>query len=48
MATARHLTVSTTLTARHLAVNLLVQVLALVSMRSIGLLYRHYGCYFKW
>ena len=33
---------------KHLAVNLLVQVLAILSMRSIGLLYRHYGCYFKW
>jgi len=35
-------------TAVHLAGNLLVQLLALFSMRSIGLLYRHYGCYFKW
>lgn len=35
-------------TAAHLALNLLVQVLAIITMRSIGLLYRHYGCYFKW
>jgi len=34
--------------ARCLSVNLLVQVLAILSMRSIGLLYRHYGCCFKW
>ena len=34
--------------AKHLSMNLLVQVLALLSMRSIGLLYRHYGGYFKW
>jgi len=38
----------TALAAKHLSVNLLVQVLAILSMRSIGLLYRHYGCYFKW
>lgn len=31
-----------------LGMNLLVQVLAIVAMRSIGLFYRHYGCYFKW
>jgi hypothetical protein len=40
--------VPNTVTAQHLAVNLLVQVLALFSMRTVGLLYRHYGCYFKW
>jgi len=34
--------------AQHLSVNLLVQVLAILSMRAIGLLYRHYGGYFKW
>ena len=39
---------NTTVTAKHLAVNLLVQILAILSMRSIGLLYRHYGGYFKW
>lgn len=35
-------------TVAHLGVNLLVQVLAIIAMRSIGLFYRHYGCYFKW
>lgn len=39
---------NTTVMAKHLAGNLLVQVLAILSMRSIGLLYRHYGGYFKW
>jgi hypothetical protein len=34
--------------AECLSVNLLVQVLAIFSMRSIGLFYRHYGCHFKW
>jgi hypothetical protein len=38
----------TMLAAAHLSVNLLVQVLAIFAMRSIGLLYRHYGGYFKW
>ena len=35
-------------TVMHLSVNLAVQVLAIIAMRSIGLFYRHYGCYFKW
>ncbi|MEN6429200.1 MAG: hypothetical protein ABFE13_27960 [Phycisphaerales bacterium] len=35
-------------TATNLAMNLLVQVVAIFAMRSIGLYYRHYGCYFKW
>ncbi len=35
-------------TAKNLGGNLLVQVVAILSMRSIGLLYRHYGGYFKW
>ena len=34
--------------AVHLALNLAVQVVAILTMRSIGLLYRHYACYFKW
>ncbi len=34
--------------AECLSVNLLVQLLAIFSMRSIGLFYRHYACYFKW
>lgn len=34
--------------AGKLILNLLVQLLAIFSMRSIGLFYRHYACYFKW
>jgi hypothetical protein len=33
-------------TAGNLAANLAEQVVAIISMRSIGLFYRHYGCYF--
>jgi len=32
----------------HLFANLAAQALALVSMRSIGLFYRHYNCHFPW
>jgi hypothetical protein len=32
----------------HLCANIGVQVLALISMRAIGLFYRHYACYFPW
>jgi hypothetical protein len=32
----------------HLFANLAVQALVLVSMRSIGLFYRHYNCHFTW
>ena len=32
----------------HLLSNLAVQALAIVAMRSIGLFYRHYSCYFPW
>jgi predicted RNA-binding Zn-ribbon protein involved in translation (DUF1610 family) len=39
---------STAIIAADLGTNLLVQVVAIVAMRSIGLFYRHYGCYFKW
>jgi len=35
-------------TAWHLALNLLVQVVAIYAMRAIGLFYRHYACYFAW
>ncbi len=34
--------------AGKLAVNLAVQVFAIIAMRSIGLFYRHYSCYFRW
>ncbi|MGA2070726.1 MAG: hypothetical protein ABSG97_05195 [Sedimentisphaerales bacterium] len=33
-------------TAGNLAMNLAVQVVAIIAMRSIGLFYRHYSCYF--
>ena len=32
----------------HLCANLAVQVIAVIAMRSIGLFYRHYSCYFSW
>lgn len=32
----------------HLLANFAVQMLALVALRSIGLFYRHYGCFFPW
>jgi DNA-directed RNA polymerase subunit RPC12/RpoP len=35
-------------TALALGLNLAVQVVAIIAMRSIGLFYRHYACYFKW
>jgi hypothetical protein len=35
-------------TARDLALNLAVQVVAIIAMRSIGLFYRHYYCHFCW
>lgn len=34
--------------AAHLLLNLAVQALALVAMRSIGLFYRHYSCHLPW
>ena len=36
------------ITAGKLGINLLVQVLAIITMRAIGLFYRHYTCYFAW
>ncbi len=32
----------------HLVLNLFVQVVAIVTMRAIGLFYRHHACFFKW
>ncbi len=32
----------------NLFANIAIQMLAVFTMRSIGLFYRHYGCYFKW
>jgi hypothetical protein len=34
--------------AGHLAANLGVQVITIISMRTIGLFMRHYSCYFPW
>ena len=34
--------------ALHLLANLAVQALLIISMRTIGLFYRYYSCYFKW
>ena len=31
-----------------LAFNLAVQAIAIIAMRTIGLFYKHYGCYMKW
>jgi hypothetical protein len=36
------------ITSADLALNLTVQLIALIAMRSIGLFYRHYNCYFNW
>jgi hypothetical protein len=35
-------------TARRLALNLAVQIIAIIAMRSIGLFYRHYTCHLRW
>jgi len=35
-------------TACDLALNLAVQVIAIIAMRSIGLFYRHYSCHLPW
>jgi hypothetical protein len=37
-----------TITAANLALNLAVQVVAIIAMRSIGLFFRHYSCRFRW
>ncbi len=39
---------SASLKALYLILHLGIQILALVTMRSLGLYYRHYQCYFKW
>jgi hypothetical protein len=39
---------SGSLKALYLCMHLGIQVLALVAMRSLGLYYRHYQCFFKW
>ena len=35
-------------TAGQLCLNLAVQIIAIIAMRSIGLFYRHYRCHLKW
>jgi len=35
-------------TAKDLALNFAVQVVAIIAMRSIGLFYRHYNCHLRW
>jgi len=35
-------------TARHLAMNFTVQLIAIIAMRSIGLFHRHYSCHLAW
>ncbi len=35
-------------TAGHLAMNLAVQLIAIIAMRSIGLFFRHYNCHLSW
>ena len=39
---------SALMAALYLIPNLLLQVIAIITMRAIGLLYRHYSCYFPW
>jgi hypothetical protein len=36
------------ITVGNLALNLAVQAVAIIAMRSIGLFYRHYSCRFRW
>jgi hypothetical protein len=36
------------ITAANLALNLAVQLIAIIAMRSIGLFFRHYSCRFRW
>ncbi|MBN2132753.1 MAG: hypothetical protein JW741_24850 [Sedimentisphaerales bacterium] len=46
--TTQHTFAGPVTTAADLALNLAVQVVAIIAMRSIGLFYRHYTCHFKW
>lgn len=48
MHTTQSIGAAPTVAAIHLGMNLFVQIVAIIAMRSIGLFYRHYGCYFKW
>lgn len=40
--------ISITASSAQLGLNLAVQVLAIIAMRSIGLFYKHYQCYLRW
>ena len=44
--TIQHTGAAFVTTACHLALNLAVQIIAIIAMRSIGLFYRHYSCHF--
>jgi hypothetical protein len=48
MHTAQYSEASLAATVKALALNLIVQVVAIIAMRSIGLFYRHYYCHFLW
>ena len=48
MQTTQYTGANPIITTLHLALNLLVQVVAIFAMRAIGLFYRHYACYFRW
>ncbi len=48
MHTAQYSDAGLATTAKNLALNLAVQVVAIIAMRSIGLFYRHYSCHFLW
>jgi len=48
MFTSQYSGQSAAVAAGHLLLNLAVQVIALVAMRSIGLFFRHYGCLLPW
>ena len=46
--TTQYTHASLAVTAGHLVLNLAVQVVAIIAMRSIGLFHRHYSCHFAW
>jgi len=48
MCTTQYAGVGLAATAKDLALNLIVQVVAIIAMRSIGLFYRHYNCHLRW
>jgi hypothetical protein len=48
MQTTQYDGLSHLITAGNLAINLAVQIIAIITMRSIGLFYRHYSCHFPW